>query len=95
MRYALTFLVLAFAIPVHAETITGRASVIDEDTLEIQGTRIRLYGTDAPESGQVCTGKFPRSPLRTRSTGMSCTAIEGTKTGMGVSWLSAGPKAET
>ncbi len=35
--------------------IVGRASVIDGDTLEIHGTRIRLYGIDAPESGQSCT----------------------------------------
>lgn len=33
MRYALALLSLFLAIPVHAETITGRASVIDGDTL--------------------------------------------------------------
>jgi hypothetical protein len=31
----------------HADTIPGRASVIDGDTLEIAGTRIRLFGVDA------------------------------------------------
>lgn len=35
-------------------SIVGRASVIDGDTLEIHGTRIRLHGIDAPESGQFC-----------------------------------------
>ena len=30
------------------------ASVIDGDTIEIHGTRIRLNGIDAPESGQLC-----------------------------------------
>jgi endonuclease YncB( thermonuclease family) len=39
---------------VFAETIVGRASVIDGDTLEIRGKRIRLHGIDAPESGQTC-----------------------------------------
>ncbi|WP_287962400.1 thermonuclease family protein [Alcanivorax sp.] len=34
--------------------IEGQASVIDGDTLDIQGTRIRLHGIDAPESGQQC-----------------------------------------
>jgi len=32
------------------------ASVIDGDTLEIHGTRIRLWGIDAPESSQLCRG---------------------------------------
>jgi endonuclease YncB( thermonuclease family) len=36
------------------EAITGRASVVDGDTLEIHGTRIRLHGIDAPESSQLC-----------------------------------------
>lgn len=49
---ALTF---AACAPAHAETLTGTASVVDGDTLEIHGTRIRLFGIDAPESGQLCT----------------------------------------
>jgi endonuclease YncB( thermonuclease family) len=35
-------------------TVTGTASVIDADTIEIRGERIRLVGVDAPESGQKC-----------------------------------------
>lgn len=37
-----------------ASMVTGQASVIDGDTLDIQGRRIRLYGVDAPESRQLC-----------------------------------------
>jgi endonuclease YncB( thermonuclease family) len=37
-----------------ADNLTGQASVIDGDALEIHGTRIRLWGVDAPESSQLC-----------------------------------------
>ena len=36
------------------EGLVGRVSVIDGDTLEMHGNRIRLHGIDAPESGQYC-----------------------------------------
>jgi len=42
------------APPAVADNLTGQASVIDGDTLEIHGTRIRLWGIDAPESNQRC-----------------------------------------
>lgn len=34
--------------------LVGKASVVDGDTIEIQGTRIRLNGIDAPEVNQPC-----------------------------------------
>lgn len=49
---------LALAWPAAAagapELLTGVASVIDGDTIEVHGTRIRLHGIDAPESAQLC-----------------------------------------
>lgn len=39
---------------VNAPAITGTASVVDGDTIEIHGQRIRLNGIDAPESRQLC-----------------------------------------
>lgn len=40
-----------------ADDFVGQASVIDGDTLEIHGVRIRLWGIDAPESSQLCRGE--------------------------------------
>lgn len=58
MLKLLIFTILLFVpLPALAETITGRASVIDGDTIEIHGRRIRLEGIDAPESRQQCMDK--------------------------------------
>lgn len=50
------FMALAFlALPIGAQSLlAGRASVIDGDTLEIAGHRIRIHGIDAPEARQTC-----------------------------------------
>ena len=51
------FAALIFASDAFADDLAGQASVIDGDTLEIHGTRIRLWGIDAPESTQLCRGE--------------------------------------
>jgi endonuclease YncB( thermonuclease family) len=45
---------LLFASPAFANSVEGRALVVDGDTIDIDGTRIRLHGIDAPEAGQRC-----------------------------------------
>jgi len=57
MKTSALILLLLAAYPVAApaqQPIVGQASVIDGDTIEIRGSRIRLFGIDAPESAQTC-----------------------------------------
>jgi len=42
------------------ETLAGSFSVIDGDTLEIEGEIVQLHGIDAPELGQTCLLKSKR-----------------------------------
>jgi endonuclease YncB( thermonuclease family) len=53
-RVLLLTAALLSAAPAHAQTITGRATVIDGGTLEIRGTRIRLAGIDQVADDHVC-----------------------------------------
>ncbi len=52
--------------PPEAQTIIGRATVVDGDTIKIRDKSIRLFGVDALESGQHCVadGKRQRCAQR-------------------------------
>lgn len=61
-----------------AVTLSGVARVIDGDTLDLDGTRIRLFGIDAPEHNQTCSdargkkwdcGSFATQSLRALAKG--------------------------
>lgn len=56
MRFVFQLLAVALCLATSAcsSDIVGRASVIDGDTVDIHGQRIRFLGIDAPESGQRC-----------------------------------------
>ena len=62
MHILLALVVLLASLPALASgQVVGRASVIDGDTIELQGQKIRLHGIDAPESAQRCKGEDGRS----------------------------------
>lgn len=56
LRALLVLCSFSAALPVQAQPqISGKATVIDGDTLNMDGIRIRLFGVDAPEFAQSCT----------------------------------------
>lgn|SRR5512134_122960 len=50
----LTIILLVVAgSPLRVQKVVGSARVVDGERLEIGGIRVRLYGIDAPEAGQI------------------------------------------
>jgi endonuclease YncB( thermonuclease family) len=66
----------------NAPLISGRALVVDGDTLDIAGERVRLEGIDAPEADQTCGGGW----LGTWKCGRAATAH--------LQWLTGGRRVE-
>jgi endonuclease YncB( thermonuclease family) len=54
MRAQIAAILMVAAGNAAAAELVGQASVVDGDSIEIHGTSIRLFGIDAPESGQLC-----------------------------------------
>ena len=60
--------------------LSGKARVLDGDTLELAGARVRLWGIDAPETRQRCRangqwwscGGLATAALRSRSSNVRC-----------------------
>jgi len=48
------FFLLASIFPGSAATLTGKAEIVDGDTIRVGGLPVRLYGIDAPEGLQTC-----------------------------------------
>lgn len=54
MRYLLAAALLLFPASAGGQALTGTVRAVDGDTLVMTGTRIRLFGIDAPEAAQTC-----------------------------------------
>jgi len=54
LTFALAVTVVAVASISAKADVVGLARIVDGDTLEITGTKIRMHGIDAPESKQSC-----------------------------------------
>lgn len=54
LKFYLAFILLLMPAFVSAQQISGAVRVVDGDTLDMGGTRVRLHGIDAPELGQHC-----------------------------------------
>ncbi len=54
VRAFLSAVLLAISGAAFADELIGQATVIDGDTIEIHGARVRIFGIDAPESDQLC-----------------------------------------
>ncbi len=59
---------VAMAAQARTVGVSGPAAVIDGDTLEVAGERIRLFGIDAPESSQTCSAFGTSYPCGTMAT---------------------------
>ncbi|PWC93030.1 hypothetical protein TSO5_15855 [Azospirillum sp. TSO5] len=72
-----------------ATAVSGYPRIIDGDTLEVAGTRVRLHGVDTPEPRQPCVregipydcGRIASAALKRKIGGreVSCRSADGTR----------------
>ena len=84
----------------YAAALQGPARVIDGDTIDLEGVRIRLFGIDAPEHNQNCTdtrgrkwacGTFATEALSAVASGnLSCEELDRDRYGRVVARCFAG-----
>ncbi len=90
IRYLITLaLVMFLPVPAFAD-ITGQPRVIDGDTLEVAGERIRLYGSDAPEKDQSSSIDGRAWACGIAARGRFCAATSKRRRADGFSLLGAG-----
>jgi hypothetical protein len=71
-RLIVAVIALALCGPAFADDLIGQASVIDGDTIEIHGTRIRIFGIVAPESDTSAAAACPIASWPTRARCRCC-----------------------
>ena len=62
---------------IFAADLFGRVRVIDGDTIDVGGSRVRLHGVDARESAQSCLAGDERWPCGSRATRALAQRIDG------------------
>jgi endonuclease YncB( thermonuclease family) len=78
LRLALTLALIFLFLPSLAlADITGKPRIIDGDTIEVAGERIRLNGIDTPEASQSCLGDGGKRWRCGREATLALTAIIG------------------
>lgn len=53
-----TAILLLSTVECRAVELTGKAEIIDGDTLVVQGVTVRLFGIDIAETGQPCVNQL-------------------------------------
>ena len=89
---------LSMPLPVVDPPAVGHVRVVDADTVDIDGTRYRLFGIDAPERHQTCRtwgrtwncGAAATEALISRAEGMSCEGSDTDRYGRAIGVCSSG-----